>query len=73
MPKPCQGPNCSGKPLRDSMPVPPVPTVPVPVKDQVLRVAAPGGEEQGQLLAYDSTSPRPILRASSIFHPPRLG
>jgi len=71
---PCHGPNCQGAPDRH---VPP----PAPVAP-----AGPQGKELAQHLDVvdaveappatfdrDTSSPRPVRRASSVFHPPRLG
>jgi hypothetical protein len=71
---PCQGPNCSGAPVREFPPVPPAP-VTNPTKQQArhLGVTDLPNLEPGSAFARDLTSPRPIRRATSVFHPPRLG
>lgn len=71
---PCSGPNCSRPPERPAPPLAPV------------SVSGPHGKEAAPLLgaveppdlapssrAADLTSPRPIRRATSVFHPPRAG
>jgi hypothetical protein len=69
---PCEGPNCSGVPLRE-FPSPPPAPVTNQTKEQV-RVFVP---HEDDVTCYtferDPSFPRPIDRADSIFHPPRLG
>ena len=71
---PCNGPTCSGAPVREFPPVPPAP-VTNPTKDQARHpgLTDPPGEEPGSAFDRDLNSPRPVRRANSIFHPPRLG
>jgi hypothetical protein len=69
---PCSGPNCSRSP---DHPVPPFAPAPAP---------GPHGKEAAQTLGSDEPaecrssrlddfiSPRPVRRAVSIFHPPRI-
>ena len=73
-PPPCHGPNCSNAPVDDPAPLAPV----APTGPEVKDVAAPlvtGGEKGDARTRFDRDpfAARPIYRASSIFHPPRLG
>lgn len=71
---PCEGPNCSGNPSRDLPPLAPV-TVAGPQVKEVVHNLALVGAPDGLRPPFnrDLTSPRPISRASSVFHPPRRG
>jgi hypothetical protein len=71
---PCQGPNCSGGPVREVPPAPPTP-VTNPTKEQArpFRLHDEDGASSCDKFDRDLNSPRPIHRAYSIFHPPRLG
>jgi len=71
---PCHGPNCSGAPARDNPPLAPV----TPVGPQGKELAHSIGlvnvaGAQRPAFDRDLTSPRPVRRASSVFHPPRVG
>jgi hypothetical protein len=74
--KPCHGPNCSSSPAREFPPVPPAPSTSTNSVKESARNAA-GTDDAvaalGSPFDRDLTSPHPIRRASSIFHPPRLG
>jgi hypothetical protein len=71
--RPCSGPNCSRRSGHHPAPPAPVPNT------------GPGGKEVAPILGAveppdgasarfdDCTSPRPIRRASTVFHPPRFG
>jgi hypothetical protein len=70
---PCEGRDCGGK----NREFPPAPSAPVssPTKEQA-RSFTPSdatGDGSGTRFARDFDSPRPVRRATSIFHPPRLG
>ncbi|HEV3437972.1 MAG TPA: hypothetical protein VG122_11460 [Gemmata sp.] len=72
--QPCHGPNCSSSPVREFPPLAPI----TPVSTWVKEVAQPFSPLDAEIttagsLDRDLTSPRPIHRASSVFHPPRLG
>jgi hypothetical protein len=71
---PCRGPNCSGAPRREAPPLAPVAPAGAQVKE-FAEVVACGDQPEGgsSPFARDDTSPRPIDRPSSVFHPPRLG
>src|SRR5438270_582684 len=71
---PCRGPNCSGSPTRDAPPVPPPAPVSTPAKELTHNLGTLGGADGPRdPFARDASSPRPVRRASSVFHPPRLG
>lgn len=71
---PCHGPNCSRSPERQSPPFAPPVVVGSPVKEQAQHVTAIDNDgTSSSSFARDNTSFRPIDRASSVFHPPRLG
>jgi hypothetical protein len=74
-PPPCQGPNCSGSPVREAPPL--APAAPAGGQPQELtpHPGPAGGPDAGPAatLGRDSTSPRPIRRPSPVFHPPRAG
>jgi hypothetical protein len=69
-PRPCSGAFCSGQPA--------TPAVPLGAVDWVVDSWACCASESGTLsrpcsfFAAGSSAPRPILRVSGIFHPPRL-
>jgi len=69
---PCHGPLCSqGTPL----PLLPMPSAPTSVNAEDLgclpeSLPADGGNLRSHL--WDGPSPRPVRRASSVYHPPRL-
>ncbi len=71
---PCHGPHCSAEPANPL----PVPTtsgiVPTPsAKEQFTPVdVSPPADDRSPAHRFEFTSPRPIHRASSIFHPPRV-
>ena len=69
---PCSGPNCSGRPDHHPAPLAPVPTSGPHAKEvaQLHGAVAPSDGASSRL--GDFISPRPIRRASSVFHPPRL-
>lgn len=70
---PCHGPNCSGAPTRD-FPASPASPVSQPVKEQAQGLAhAIEADPFRGSLDLDFTSLRPVRRATSIFHPPRIG
>lgn len=71
--RPCHGPNCSSSPVRDHPPVAPI----VPISTRMKESAQPLPSVQdesttGSSFDRDRSSPHPIHRASSVFHPPRL-
>jgi hypothetical protein len=73
---PCHGPNCSSSPAREFPPVPPAPTTSTSTVKESARnssAADTAAAALGSPFDRDLTSPLPIHRASSIFHPPRLG
>jgi hypothetical protein len=71
---PCQGPNCSGEPVRQQAPATPVaPTT--PQGKEIAQTLDSLGDD-GALpsrLDRDSAGSRPIRRSTSVFHPPRIG
>jgi hypothetical protein len=70
---PCDGRDCSGK-HREFPPAPSAPGT-SPPKEQA-RPFAPSdsaADGSGARFTRDFDSPRPVRRATSIFHPPRLG
>ena len=72
---PCQGPNCSGGPVREFPPIPPAP-VSTPTKESARpfpTVADADAHDAALQYDRDSPFPRPIDRSDSIFHPPRVG
>jgi hypothetical protein len=70
---PCSGPNCSGAPERQPAPLAPVTTA-GPQGKEVAQVLGSDEQSEGACTRVcDSTSSRPIRRASSVFHPPRHG
>lgn len=71
--KPCQGPNCSGAPFRDGLPVPPAAPAPTVVKDQIARFATHDDSEPPRRFEREDSSAEPISRTNAIFHPPRNG
>jgi hypothetical protein len=72
---PCHGPNCSGSPAREAPPLAPVAPTGTQAKEltQHLGPVNSPDAEPGSAFDRDITSHRPIRRASSVFHPPRLG
>ena len=72
---PCHGPNCSGAPVRENppMPAPVSPTGPQAKEVAQILQSVVGAVQTGGSFDRDTTSSRPIRRASSIFDPPRLG
>ena len=71
---PCQGPNCSGEPFQHQAPLAPATTVAPQGKEIVQSTLEPSGDEGlPSLLGRDFSTAHPILRASSVFHPPRIG
>ncbi len=71
---PCHGPNCSGSPTREFPPIPPAPVTSNPVKEAVRHAgASDAADASPSAFDRDTTSLRPIRRAASVFHPPRLG
>jgi hypothetical protein len=71
---PCQGPNCSGEPLHHQAPLAPVTTVTPQGKEIVQTLLGPSGDNGlPSLLDRDFSTAHPIRRASSVFHPPRIG
>jgi hypothetical protein len=71
---PCQGPNCSGAPVRHAPPPGPV-TPAGPQAKEVVQSLDPVAATDGPRSTFDRgfTSARPVHRPSSVFHPPRLG
>ncbi|WP_435008609.1 hypothetical protein P12x_005818 [Tundrisphaera lichenicola] len=69
-PKPCDGPQCSGK---TASPMTPAPQPPPRAESwgQLLAPAPILGPEPGSPTPEDSPE-RPVHQAGSIFHPPRL-
>jgi hypothetical protein len=71
---PCQGPNCSGDPVRHQAPLAPAAPVAPQVKEVAGTIDGPASEASLRFLLHiDSSSARPISRPSSVFHPPRIG
>jgi hypothetical protein len=71
---PCDGPHCSGSPARESPPLSPVTTTGSSGKETAgVAGAHDTCADPAAPFERDSTSPRPVRRASSVFHPPRLG
>jgi hypothetical protein len=71
---PCQGPNCSGKPVPH--PASPAPVPPTTPQGKEIAQTLEGLSGDGALpfrFDRDSVSADPIRRASSVFHPPRIG
>ena len=73
--RPCHGPNCTGSPVREFPPTAPVVPAGSPAKELVryLGFDLAGGTDAGPGFDRDTTSPRPVHRADTIFHPPRHG
>lgn len=73
--RPCHGPNCSGSPTPNTPPVSSVPASSSTAKETARQLANDSDDcdSQRSLFTRDTTSRRPINRASSVFHPPRLG
>lgn len=69
---PCHGPNCSGSPTRETPPASPPATGGL-MKESARHSAGTDfvPSVSGSPFPRDDTSPRPVRRASSIFHPPR--
>jgi hypothetical protein len=67
---PCQGPNCS---RRQSPDAPPPATAPITPQatEAVIDSRAVLSEGSRSTFPCDFSSPRPVRRTSSIFHPPR--
>jgi hypothetical protein len=71
--RPCSGPNCSRGSDRFPTPPAPVPTSGPHVKEVAQLLDPVEQPDHESARAGDFTSPVPIRRASSIFHPPRVG
>jgi hypothetical protein len=73
--RPCRGPNCSASPAKEFPPVPPAPSAGPQAKEhaRLPETARDSGADPRDPFARDNTSPRPIRRATSVFHPPRIG
>jgi hypothetical protein len=73
-PVPCDGPNCSGAPTRHAPPLAPVSSFSPQAKEVVHSLGAVSDSDGPRAsFDHDYTSPRPIRRSPSIFHPPRVG
>jgi hypothetical protein len=68
---PCSGPNCSRAPDRHPAPLAPVSTAGPHGKEVVQTLGSVEPSDRASSRLCDSISPRPIRRASSVFHPPR--
>ena len=78
MPKPiklpCHGPNCSGSPTHDFPPLAPVAPVSSQLKELAQCLISVGDVDAPRpSFDRDMSSLRPTHRASSVFHPPRVG
>ena len=73
-PPPCHGPNCSGAPVHQPVPLAPA-SISGPQAKEVVQALDPLDADQSPRLAFDrdTNCVLPIDRTSSIFHPPRLG
>jgi hypothetical protein len=71
---PCHGPNCQGAPVKHYPPLAPAAPVGPQAKEQAQYLESVGDADAPPApFDRDSSSPRPVKRASSVFHPPRLG
>ncbi|HSQ54576.1 MAG TPA: hypothetical protein VLM40_02440 [Gemmata sp.] len=71
---PCHGPNCHGNTPHEFPPAPPAPvTSPVKEDARLIGLVETPGDSDHSHFDRDSDSARPIDRAFSIFHPPRIG
>jgi hypothetical protein len=71
--KPCQGPNCSSSPQRESPPITPVFPVSARVKELVKQAELTDDTPaRNSSLLGDDFAQKPIDRAFSIYHPPRV-
>src|SRR5262245_34061869 len=70
---PCHGPNCSSTPDLPFPPLAPIAPVGTQVKELTghLHPATEADAGPGRAFDRDTTSARPIRRASSVFHPPQ--
>ena len=70
---PCQGPNCSGEPVRQQAPATPVAPTPPQGKEiaQTLDTLCDAGAPASPF-DRDSAGSRPIRRSTYVFHPPRI-
>lgn len=69
---PCHGPNCSGAPAHEHPPLVPVTSLSNQLKKQAQSSIPVEGEARtNSSFDRDQSSPHPIRRASSVFHPPR--
>jgi hypothetical protein len=70
---PCSGPNCSSAPERHPPPSAPVPSSGPTGKEAAQALVQIEQPDRASARVGDLMSPRPIRRASSVFHPPRVG
>jgi len=70
---PCTGPNCSRVPERHSLPFAPVSTSGPQAKEVAQLSALVTSTDCAATSFDDFISARPVRRATSIFHPPRIG
>jgi hypothetical protein len=71
---PCHGPNCSNAPVRDFPPSAPSVPVSSSIKEMTEQIAIKFEvSSTPDKFERDHSSQRPIYRAFSVFHPPRLG
>jgi hypothetical protein len=68
---PCSGPNCSRSPERHPAPFAPVSPPGPHGKEVVQTLGSVEPTDSASSRICDFISPRPIRRASSVFHPPR--
>ena len=71
---PCHGPNCSGSPAPKA-PLAPITAPTTQLKEQAGHAGSEceADRDSGTPFGPDSDCACPIRRASSVFHPPRLG
>ena len=71
---PCHGPNCTELPVKHHAPLAPITTVGPQVKELAETLVSVGGTDHppSSFDRITSTS-RPVRRATSLFHPPRIG
>jgi hypothetical protein len=73
-PAPCRGSNCEGAPDRHVPPLAPVTPAGPQANEPAFGLEPTGGaDREPRSFDRDHTSPRPVRRAASVFHPPRLG
>jgi hypothetical protein len=72
--RPCNGPNCSSSPVREFPPLAPITPASASVKEVAQSFSTLDVEvNSAGSFGCGLICPRPIHRASSVFHPPRLG